>query len=215
MIPLETMENAFQGQECFVLGNGPSLNRTPGLARALQGKLVISCNHIYKLLTPRFLCCSDPDMYLPNKTVIDTQPCIKVLSFCDSFRSAEPLPPDGIRVHRVMTEMADAKPQAFDLSPAYNGWSVILDCCLQFAFFVGCATAYLLGCDCTTDGHFYDPREPRVDPDLVFGRVKRNYRAAKDAYERNGRKILNATVGGTLEVFDRVNVSQLLDVEVL
>ncbi|MFH0880095.1 MAG: hypothetical protein V2A34_10320, partial [Lentisphaerota bacterium] len=42
---------------------------------------------------------------------------------------------------------------------------------------------------------------PRVD------QMEVGYRLAKDAFERHGRKILNATAGGKLEVFDRVDVS--------
>ena len=39
--------------------------------------------------------------------------------------------------------------------------------------------------------------------------VLKSYQMAKLVFEQSGRKILNATVGGKLELFDRVNFEDL------
>jgi hypothetical protein len=40
-------------------------------------------------------------------------------------------------------------------------------------------------------------------------RIEKAFRRARDIYEENGRRIFNATIGGKLEVFDRVNYYSL------
>ena len=47
-------------------------------------------------------------------------------------------------------------------------------------------------------------KDPKLD------RVGMNYVQAKTAYEAVGRKIYNATIGGKLEIFDRVDYNDLL-----
>ena len=45
-------------------------------------------------------------------------------------------------------------------------------------------------------------------PDLLNSEV--SYSLAKQNYEAFGRKIYNATVGGNLELFDRVNLKDFI-----
>jgi hypothetical protein len=52
-------------------------------------------------------------------------------------------------------------------------------------------------------GRGYRWHDPRVD------RMEQAYRRAGEAFEADGRKIYNATVGGRLEVFERVEYSSL------
>jgi len=102
--------------------------------------------------------------------------------------------------------------------------------CLQLAYYMGFSEVYLIGFDhsytippdaqvsgteivSTGDdsSHFhpdyfgkgYRWHIPKVD------RMEKAYERAKQVFESNGRKIYNATVGGELEVFERVNYSSL------
>jgi hypothetical protein len=102
---------------------------------------------------------------------------------------------------------------------------------LQLAFFMGFTEVYLIGMDfhyvipeshkrkgnhiiSTTDdpNHFhkdyFGKGKTWKDPKLY--RVAMNYRQAKLVYEAVGRKICNATIGGKLEIFDRVDYEALL-----
>ena len=101
---------------------------------------------------------------------------------------------------------------------------------MQLAYYMGIRELYLIGFDHSysvpkdikRDGnrltsqandtnHFhpdyfgkgYRWHDPMVD------RMEKSYLVAKKHYEYNGRKIYNATVGGKLEVFDRVRFDQL------
>jgi hypothetical protein len=43
-------------------------------------------------------------------------------------------------------------------------------------------------------------------------RMESSYRRTREVYERSGRKIYNATKGGLLEVFERIDYNSLFDV---
>jgi hypothetical protein len=101
---------------------------------------------------------------------------------------------------------------------------------LQLAYFMGFTEVYLIGMDFSyvipeshkrtgdvllsdTDdsNHFHQDyfgkgktwKDPKLD------RVALNYKMAKLVYEATGRRIYNATVGGSLEIFERVDYAGL------
>jgi hypothetical protein len=100
---------------------------------------------------------------------------------------------------------------------------------LQLAFHLGCEEVVLLGVDHSyvvppTDGdpvitsasddvnHFhadyfgpgYRWHDPRLD------RMEAAYRVARRAFETAGRRVVNATRGGSLEVFERADIDGML-----
>src|SRR5690606_10977848 len=101
---------------------------------------------------------------------------------------------------------------------------------LQLAFYLGFSEVFLIGMDFNyaipdslkIDGHVFESTEDDINhfhPDY-FGKGKKwhdpklhnvlkSYKFAKKIYEAEGRKIFNATKGGKLEVFDRVDYSSL------
>ena len=97
---------------------------------------------------------------------------------------------------------------------------------LQMAFYMGFTQVYLLGMDfyyeklkslrikgyewtsTEDDVNHFDPRyfgagKKWMDPQL--DKVALNYRLARKVFERNNRNIYNASIGGKLEVFERVD----------
>lgn len=108
-----------------------------------------------------------------------------------------------------------------------TGDSVIIDFCLPLAFYMGFSEIYLLGCDTDygldqakdySQGYFYDVKQTtsaRQTPEYVRGRwlrnVIRSYEVARRLFEQNGCHIYNATAGGKLEVFPRVEFERLFE----
>ena len=101
---------------------------------------------------------------------------------------------------------------------------------LQLAYYMGFSEVYLIGFDHSyqipadamvrgtvivsnnTDPNHFHPEyfgkgfrwhDPRID------RMELAYHRSKTVFEASGKRILNATVGGKLEVFDRVQYSSL------
>jgi hypothetical protein len=100
---------------------------------------------------------------------------------------------------------------------------------LQLAFYMGFQQAVLIGVDhhFTTQG---SPNEEVVstgaDPNHFhpgyFGKgfrwqlpdlacAERAYRLADEAYRRHGREVVDATIGGKLDVFPKVDYARLFD----
>lgn len=102
----------------------------------------------------------------------------------------------------------------------YTGSTVINDFCLSLAFYMGFSEVYLLGCDCDYNPsqlHFHpspdSPQPPGSDYEEWYSEwynnAMKSYSVVKETFERHGRKIYNAGVGGKLEVFERVNYDEL------
>ena len=98
---------------------------------------------------------------------------------------------------------------------AYDCFSVT-NFALTAAIYMGFSTIYIIGCDCNYDGkvHFIqsklDPNKPETNRfgDAVSLSL-RGYAALKEYAEKNNVKVYNATRGGYLEVFERVDFDSI------
>lgn len=102
--------------------------------------------------------------------------------------------------------------------------------CMQLAYYMGFSEVYLVGFDHSykipPDFHVNgnqilstsdDPNHFHPDyfgkgyrwHDPMLGRMEKSYRSAKRVYDGAGRRIFNATVGGKLEIFDRIDYQSL------
>lgn len=101
--------------------------------------------------------------------------------------------------------------------------------CLQLAYHMGFETAVLIGVDhsfvskgkpnTTVVSQGDDPNHFAANyfgkgfrwqlPDLDTSEI--GYYMAKHAYERNGRTVLDATIGGELQVFPKIDYNDLFD----
>ena len=98
----------------------------------------------------------------------------------------------------------------------YDGYSITYTL-IELAIYMGFTEIFLLGCDSTYSAdkskqHFiesgqYDPEELRI---TATDRLTVAYQNAKRYAEKHGVKIFNATRGGVLEVFQRVNLDDVL-----
>jgi hypothetical protein len=102
---------------------------------------------------------------------------------------------------------------------------------MQLAFYMGFETVYLIGMDFSysippghtqegnhiksnADDHnhfhkdYFGKGKTWKDPKL--GRVLRSYHRAKSSFDADGRRIINATAGGELELFEREDFERLL-----
>ena len=92
---------------------------------------------------------------------------------------------------------------------AYDGCTVTYSA-IQLAIYMGFSKIYLLGCDTNFAGHI-DDKEKVVSPDAgtpAYAMIEA-YKVAKQYADEHGVKIYNATRGGMLEVFPRVDFDTL------
>jgi len=222
---LETWHNRYQGKRCFVIGNGPSLRNTD--LSKLTDEFTIGMNRIYLAF----------DEYRFRTSCLVSVNDL-VLAQCHAEMQALDIPKFvSWRARKYFqagpqTLFLDTDytlPENFNgdaTGRLYEGFTVTY-VSLQLAYFLGFSTAILIGVD-----HNFATKGPANkvivsegdDPNHFaanyFGKgfrwqlpdlegSERAYRMAKEAYETDGRTILDATVGGKLEVFPKIAYKDL------
>lgn len=221
---LPALKDSRKGERCFIIGNGPSLKNTD-LSR-LRSEATIGMNRIYLLFpelgfeTTYFLSVND---LVVEQCAADIQ-ALKMPSFV-SWRARKWLvPQDNLYfLYSTYTGPRFAK----DIRKRMWEGATVTYMALQVAFYLGFEQVILIGVDhnFTTQGkpnttvisqgddpnHFhpgYFGKGFRWQlPDLDTS--ERAYHMARAAYEKAGRQVLDATVGGKLRVFPRVDYESL------
>jgi tetratricopeptide (TPR) repeat protein len=222
---IHDLKDKFKGKRCFIIGNGPSLNKTD--MRPLKDEYTIGLNRIYLNYAnmgfePTFHCVVNPYVIEQFSQDIDAIQSIKFIRsesreyirnrwntfFMDSFGA-----------HDFNQNLENLE--------WCEGWTVTY-CAMQVAFYLGFETVILIGVDhnfpksgdpnklVTADGsdnnHFHPDYFGKgikwQYPDLE--RSEKSYSVARKIYEKNGRGILDATVGGKLTIFPKIDYYDIL-----
>lgn len=229
---LAELKESHRGQRAFIIGNGPSLKQTD-LSR-LRGECTFGMNRFY-LAYPEL---GFPTTYYlsVNSLVIEqcaedirALPIPKFLSWRsrDLIARAGPPTDDTIFLHTTYSGPKFARDARGRLWES----ATVTYVALQLAFHMGFETVVLIGVDhnFSTQGkpnttvvsqgddrdHFhtgYFGKGFRWQlPDLETS--ERGYRMAREAYQAAGRQVLDATVGGKLTVFPKVEYNSLFTPE--
>lgn len=222
---LSAWRDRFNGERCFIVGNGPSLKKTD--ISKLKNEFTFGMNRIY-------LAFSEYDF----KTSCLVSVNDLVLEQCREDMQALDIPkfvswrarnffesgPKLMFLDTDYTPPADFNGDA--TGRLFEGFTVTY-VCLQLAYFMGFSKAILIGVDhnfvtqgpanavVTSEGD--DPNHFAANyfgkgfrwqlPDLQGSEM--SYRMAKEAYETNGRQVLDATIDGKLAIFPKVQYDQL------
>ena len=224
---IKTWKGRFWGQKAVILCNGPSLNRVNFDDLAASGIFTFGLNKINLLFKrsdfrPSVIVAVNPHVIEQNAEFYNKT---NIPLFLDSkgknwvrFRN---------NVHFLHSAGGSGN-FAKDCSISINQGNTVTYVAMQLAFHMGFKEVALVGCDHTfaTKGPANktviagkeDPNH--FDPNYFAGGVKwqlpditaseLHYEVARDTFERNGRKIVNCTEGGKLEVFTRQPLSEFL-----
>jgi hypothetical protein len=224
LLSIADLRDQFAGNRCFIIGNGPSLKKTD-LSR-LKQEFTFGLNRIYLNyeamgFEPTFYCCVNPNVTNQFAEEIDRLNSVKFIT----DRAAGVL-----KNHWNTFFMHSIQKIGFneDLNNLgwHEGWTVTY-CAMQVAFHLGFEEVILVG----VDHYFKQSGEPNKavtaeGPDAnhfhpdYFGkgvvwqypdldRSEQSYTIAKEVYERHNRHILDATVGGHLQIFPKVDFDQV------
>lgn len=221
---IKDFKNIHAGEEAWVVGNGPSLNKMD--LRFLSRKNNFVMNRIYLGLEkldfkPKYYTVEDVFVAEDTPDEINALPYIKFLPEDLNYCLA-----DGENVCWVnFLRRYEDFPKFTDQCDELIYWgSTVTYLAAQIAYYMGCDPIYLVGVDFDyripdyADGPDITSREAdpnHFHPDY-FGPGKRwhhprldlvekAYVEARNFIEGNGRRIYNAGIGGKLEVFERVN----------
>lgn len=213
------------GERCFILGNGPSLQYTD-LSR-LDSEFTFGVNRIYLLFRERKFI----PTYFAAINALVVEQCARDIDALEmprfiTWRARDWLNDDPSTIY-LDTDYTGDEDFATDLaSRVYEGGTVTY-VALQLAFWMGFDEAILIGVD-----HSYSAEGPANEtvvsegddpnhfdssyfgkgfrwqlPDLAAS--ERAYALANQAYIRAGRKVLDATINGQLDVFPKVEYLSL------
>jgi hypothetical protein len=211
------LKNKHKNQKCFIVGNGPSL--TIEDLEKLKTEITFSSNSIYYLFEnsdwrPTYYFCQDQTVL--SNSVKEINQRINGKKFIRPTGYKEHLIDDAIYFNiDNLDYKKNVKPRFSDdvAQHVFEGYTVTYSM-LQFAAYMGFNEIYLLGIDFNyiiTNGtinkdSYADKRmgekvggNPNIEYNLLA------YQTAKEFCRINNIKIYNATRGGMLEVFPRVD----------
>jgi len=221
---LAALKDIHKSERCFILGNGPSLRQTD--LTKLRGEYTFGLNRIYLLFpelgftTTYFLSMNDLVIEQCAAEIL-ALPMPKFLTW-RARRFLQPTPD----THFLYTTYTGTK-FARDVRRRLWESATVTYVALQLAFHMGFEQVILIGVDHTSavpgkanttivsqgddPNHFhpgYFGKGFRWQlPDFETSEI--GYRLARQAYEADGRQVLDATVGGKLTVFPKANYLSL------
>ena len=233
---IRQLRDRYAGRRCFVIGNGPSLSQTP--LDLLTNEVTIASNGIFLLFGGTSF---RPTFYTVEDRLVaeDRAPAINQLRGMAKIFPADlwrHLKEDEETIYvnfkRGQYSGFPKFSDRFDEVVYWGGTVTFMN--LQLAWHLGCHEVYLVGIDhsyrlpSSTDevegnvitsqsadvNHFhpdyfgpgYRWHDPRVD------RMERGYLEARRFFTEHEGVIYNATIGGKLEVFPRVDYRKSLQV---
>lgn len=222
---LKQFKNIHEGERCFIVATGPSLKMEDLDILHQYGEKTISMNRGYLAFEktdwrPEYYMVSDWRSIKENGEEIKRLP-IKNKFIADTYMEFwRGDVPEGIyRFHAHHVDISGEKvPFSYELVyGVYNKGTVTYNC-IQLAVYLGFTEIYLLGVDFDFHGdynsksnHFIDTYYNENSETSYFWDKESlaSYEAAKEYADAHGIHIYNATRGGKLEVFERVDFDTL------
>ena len=217
---IEQFKNCHEGEKCVIVATGPSL-RIEDLDRLKELNVpTISMNTIFYVFEktewrPYYYMAYDTAIHRKYADEVEKMDA-KTLFISDADESYWEInhKKNILKFHCNYFNSEDVLPHfSDDLSRrSYSGMTITY-LCIQLAVYMGFKEIFLLGVDFSyaEDGkkyeHFY--KEEKLVATGFNNQVLLAYQSAKKYADEHGIKIYNATRGGKLEVFERVNFDDL------
>lgn len=219
---LHQIKGKYRGKPMLIVGNGPSLNKTP--LGDFNGIAAIGMNKINLLFDrvdwrPSLILSSNPLVVKQNQDFFAGTDIPVFLSWKNRWLI-------GAEARNSVNYYLQINTQEFskDISLGIGAGATITFAAMQFAHYMGANPVILFGIDHSfatkgpankvviskeDDASHFDPNYFGKGvwwqlPDLVFS--ERAYCRAKQAFKEDNRIIYDATIDGKLQVFDKISV---------
>jgi hypothetical protein len=228
MAALAQVQGRYAGQRAFIIGNGPSLKRTD--VSRLASDFTFGLNRIYLLFDSMGF--STSCLVSVNDLVV--QQCVGEMQALSmprffSWHSHRFVPPSTAPSHLPTFLYTTYESPRFSADVCGRVWegATVTYVALQLAFHMGFSRVILIGVDhdfaskgeanktVVSQGDDQNHFSPKYFgrgfrwqlPDLDTSEIA--YGMAREAYARAGREVIDATVGGKLTVFPKVDYNSL------
>lgn len=219
---IEKFKNIHKGKRCFIVATGPSLRIEDLNILDCHKEICISVNSIWKAFSdtvwrPRYYLAMDYRALRDWSDVIEHID-IPYLFLGDTNKEYWMKDHDKNHIkHHFIYEYTEKRYPKFseDFSRGSYMGSTITYNAIQLAVYMGFQEIYLLGVDFSYSGgngdkkyaHFY--KEEKLTATGYEQQVFLSYMSAKKYADEHNIKIYNATRGGKLEVFERVDFDRI------
>lgn len=225
---LQRFHNRHVDQRAVIVCNGPSLNKMD--LSFLRGEYSFGLNKIYLGITqfgfyPRFFVAVNSKVIEQGAAAISAMPCVKFIGSAGH----RIIKKNALTYHVNTVGVSDRFSQDISFG-AHEGYTVT-HVALQVAYYMGFKQVVIIGLD-----HFYEKdgvaneRVVRVGPDVNhfhseyfadgqewdnpdLSESERSFAAAKLVFERDGREIVDASLGGRCRIFPKRDYREIFGVE--
>ncbi len=221
---LRALRDKHRGERCFVIGNGPSLKQTD--LSLLKNEVTFGLNRIYLLFdklgfaTSYHVSVNRLVIEQCAHEIVEKVPCPKFIGW--HARDLIDFLPDMMFLYN------HGSPRFYtDITKGICDGATVTYAAIQVAYYMGFHQVILIGVDHSfaTKGKSHsvvvstgdDPNHFAPNyfgkgfrwqlPDLETSEIA--YRMAREAFEKSGREIVDATIGGKLQVFPKVDYNTL------
>ena len=226
---LTELKDIHKGKRAFIIGNGPSLKQTD--LGKLRNEITFCMNRFYLAFpelgfTATYLCISNDLVVEQFVEDINALTIPKFIAW-RSHRHFENIPPSSFSLPTFIYTTYTGPRFTGDVRGRVWEGATVTNLALQVAFHMGIEKAILIGVDHNftdkgdanktvvsqgDDPNHFDPRYFGKGikwqlPDLDTSEI--GYTFAHDAYRKAGREVVDATVGGKLDIFPKVDYNSL------
>jgi hypothetical protein len=225
---LASLRDSCKGQPLLIVGNGPSLNSTP--LDKFQGVRSIGMNKIDLLYArtswrPNLVVCANNLVARQNQDSWVTAGIPVYLSWkCRYFIRRELREKFSYFLSRTSNGFST------DITEGTGAAGTVTFTALQFAYFMGADPIIIVGVDHSFTGaqdgrenviekrtgidqdhfdpHYFAHGQMWGIPNLPLS--ERGYASARHVFAADGRRVVDATVGGKLTVFEKVSIDEAI-----
>ena len=225
------LKGKHKGERCFIIGNGPSLSADD--LEKLMDETTFATNKIFLIFDktqwrPTYYVCEE------DVLIAEIQDEISAHIKCPAFFARDAIPKlDKFKLTNFFFYYLDhrcewrpnRKPTFSEEISAIQWGATVTYTCLQLAAYMGFGEIYLLGMDNTapngvklngefvfndaSQSHFSNNYRTKNIYHSQIDVINLSYMTAREYAESHNIRIINATRGGKLEIFERVNLDDL------
>lgn len=225
---IQQLANTQKNKRCFIIGNGPSLLKCD--VSKLKDEITIASNNQFLMweeagFKPTYYTIEDRLTAQSRQEAVNALTGPEILYPYD-LRDIL-LPGNGVNYINFVRDYDDFPRFSLNFADVVYWGGTVSFLNMQLAYYLGCNEIYLVGFD-----HSYNVKKDANDvvistgneathfhPDYFLkgqkwydpntGRMEKAYVKAKEVLQAEGVKVYNATVGGQLEVYERVDYNKL------
>jgi hypothetical protein len=229
--------NIHSGKRCFIIGNGPSIKKQNLFS--LKNEITFCSNWFlnhqsFNELNINYYCSYVEGFVIPspNQQWINKLAQVKINKFFPKSWEKYNLVFEDTNYVNYDKNFKIYEQKHFNIDidgkGLMNGDTVIINFCIPIAIIMGCKEIILLGCDTSygignnnslSNAYFYKPDyqfTPNVHNAVSEKQWQKNviesYRLVKEYTDKENIGIYNATDGGSLEIFPRIELESVINI---